>query len=193
MTVSSHGCKTNNILTPTVNCLVWNAVPTWQRMLKTAQQRVLVFTPYLNTVKVLRVMPNNIPLTVYTEFSLELFASGACSLRALKEIRSWESTEVLWLPGLHAKIIVVDEQVMTIGSQNMTVRGEKNLEATALIADPETVTDAVTALEVWTKQALPITDAMIIEIERLLPPVTKLYRNYSKACQEGKDFLLELA
>jgi len=164
-----------------------NVAPAWRKAVGTSQSRVLVFSPYLTSSKILRHPPHQ--LTVYTGFSLELFASGASSFRCLKEIMSWEDTEVYWLPSLHAKIVVVDDALITIGSQNMTARGERNLEATAIVESPEAVAKALQTLEGWMQHAIPITPSMLEQMEELLPPARKLYRAFKATIDEGEALL----
>lgn len=168
----------------TTSLALKNVAPVWRRAFGTAKSRVLVFSPYLTSTSVLRQVAA--PLALYTEFSLELFASGASTFRVLKEVFAWPNAEVFWLPNLHAKIIVVDDGMLTVGSQNMTARGERNLEATTIVHCPEQVKVADETLRKWMQQAEVISQDMLDEMEALLPAARKQYLLFKQLCSAGE-------
>lgn len=168
-----------------------NVASVWRCAFSKAQSRVIVFSPYLTSTTVLRHVAS--PLSVYTEFSVELFASGASSFRVLREITEWEDTEVFWLPNLHAKIMIVDEDMLTIGSQNMTTRGERNLEATAIIRCSDQIARTSQTLEKWMERATPITLDLLHEMEPLIPPARKLFLAFQRQCEASQSKVNTLA
>ncbi len=171
-------------------CVFGNVASSWARIIRNAKQQLLVFTPYLTSLKVLRAAAPTVRMRIYTEFSAELFASGASSLAAVKEMAKRRNTEVYWLPGLHAKIIVVDNRCFSLGSQNVTAKGERNIEATTLITNSAAADGALKVLETWQSWAAPITPQMISHMESLVPPLIKLHQSFKKACaQTGREIM----
>src|SRR4051812_13245945 len=66
---------------------------------------------------------------LYTVISAENYASGASQLSCLERLVA-AKVRVYHLEDLHAKLLLVPGKLVTVGSQNMTDKGARNLEAT---------------------------------------------------------------
>jgi hypothetical protein len=154
-----------------------SAVRRWKRELQNGGHRVLVFSPYLTSETAELVLRAASPQTceIHTVFSAEHFANGGSSIRTLKLLAN-EGYSLFDLPGLHAKIVLVSGQFVTIGSQNLTRGGTRNREASVVLTDPVTIGAIEKALTLWLSARTPINAKMIADLEALLP---KLVRNSS--------------
>lgn len=154
----------------------------WQQVLATSQAQVVICSPYLTPRTALSVIRASSPArcNIYTRFSIEDFASGASSLAVLKSLLQ-EGYAVFEVPALHAKILLASKQFASIGSQNLTARGVRNREATYCTEDAAEVADVEQMLAPWLESATPITDAMVEDALRLLPPIQKAFRAVQEA------------
>ncbi|MEC4722770.1 phospholipase D-like domain-containing protein [Noviherbaspirillum sp. CPCC 100848] len=145
----------------------------------------MICSPYLTPRTALSVIQASSPerCEIYTRFSIEDFASGASSLPVLKSILQ-DGYAVFEVQALHAKILLASKQFASIGSQNMTARGVRNREATYCTEDAAEVAHVEQMLEPWLDSATPITEAMVEDALRLLPPVKKAFRAAQSAAAE---------
>jgi hypothetical protein len=101
--------------------------------------------------------------TILTTFRAKTFADGASSLQTLRNLVE-RGFNLRHLDGLHAKLIITSEACL-IGSQNISLAGTLNKEATAIMADTATATAAREGLASWRELSWPITLEMIDEME----------------------------
>ncbi|MGH8436559.1 MAG: hypothetical protein ACRERX_19295 [Pseudomonas sp.] len=87
------------------------------------------------------------------------------------------------LSNLHAKVVMDGDSFATLGSQNLTNRGNKaNRELSAcLLGDSER--EKVRALvEPWLSEARKISPEMVEDMIKALPDIKQAYRDFSDAC-----------
>lgn len=149
----------------------------WQHALATSRERVVVCSPYLTPKTALTVIEAAPPerCAIYTRFSVEDFASGASSLQVLDALlkNGYAAFEVA---GLHAKILLASGHFASIGSQNLTARGVRNREATYCTQDAAEIAHIEQMLAPWLENATQITEEMVDDAKRLLPPIQKALR-----------------
>ncbi len=127
--------------------------------MKAAEESVWVYSPYLDDL-VVRLLGNSEldaeDLAVVTDLSPE---SGTLSYRrqllAIRRLLS-QDVEVRSLPGLHAKVLLVDGKSVTVGSQNFTSYARKSKEATAVPALDMSKSRLVDTLKRWYDEAEPV-------------------------------------
>lgn len=68
------------------------------------------------------------PRSVYTCFEAKTFLSGGSSLQLLQELLE-QKISLYHVSNLHAKMLVVDDKLVHLGSQNFTKKGRCNKEA----------------------------------------------------------------
>jgi hypothetical protein len=119
-------------------------------------------------------------IELYIVFTTENFASGASSLRCLRRLVEGGVT-VYHLPDLHAKMLLVPGQVVTIGSQNLTSGGLGNREASVLMTDSKIVGQAEAEAMAWLHDRLLITPEMIDELAKELRRLRKLFKAAKEA------------
>ena len=167
----------------------------WKKELETANGKVTILSPYL-TSSTAEAIITKVPSTnceVYTLFSVENFASGASSIKTLRNL--FDAGYALFhLPRLHAKIVLVSERLATIGSQNLTANGIRNREASLLINSQDEVREIEEALEPWLVERQAISAEMVSDVERLLPQVRRLFLSSRRAASdlEKKIWSLEV-
>ena len=150
----------------------------WKKELEKASGRVLVFSPYLTSSTAESVLKNvkNESCEIYTRFSLEDFAAGSSSLKTLKHL-AVRGFKLYKIPKLHAKMIIVPGVFASIGSQNLTVNGRRNREASVVIEDLKEVVKIEKMAEDWLSERYPITYEMITDLEDLLPPLQRKFKD----------------
>jgi hypothetical protein len=105
--------------------------PAWLEHIKTCSAPLIVYSPYITYSETLEVIKTK-RCVVYTLFNFKDFLTGASSLEAL-ELLVLAKCKVYWLKNLHAKIIISTGNFISLGSQNLTLRGAtQNRELSAL-------------------------------------------------------------
>lgn len=142
----------------------------WKKEVRQATEKVIILSPYL-TSETAELVLGNLELTeaceIYTVFSVKNFVSGASSLKTLKLLYQ-RGYKLYHLSRLHAKMIIIPQNFVSIGSQNLTQNGVRNKEASVVICNPQEVAKIQNKLEAWISKGQPISKAMIDEIEKNL-------------------------
>jgi len=147
----------------------------WSLKRESNNGEFIAFSPYLTSPtadSVLAPTGNHQHCRVYTLFNAEVFANGSSSIRTLKRLKT-QGVKLFAIENLHAKVVVVPEVCASIGSQNITGKGNHNLEASVLFSDRATVNNIWSELQPWIQNATEISSEMIEDMIRLLPPIKK--------------------
>lgn len=157
----------------------------WRKELRVATGRVLVFTPYLTSRTAELVLESAAPsrCEVHTVLSLEAFASGASSIRTLRNLMS-RGYPIFEIPNLHAKVIIVEGRFASIGSQNLTSRGVTNLEATMVVSAPSKVSAMLEAVQPWLAARKRVTPEMLDELQRHILTLARAFRRARRQATE---------
>jgi len=150
----------------------------WVSEIERAQERVLLFFPFLSPKTVKKVLGGKRPpcCEVYTLFRAEHFANGASSLDALKillgmGVRLYSIDR----PMLHAKVLLVPGKFVSVGSQNLTQQGRRNREATVAFTSQSDVALVYEKALGWVEHATPITNEGIQRMEELIGPLREKF------------------
>lgn len=162
--------------------------PRWCRELSHEVSGALAFSPYITSDLAESVLSQAGFRTceVHTRFEAELFASGASSLLALKNLLEM-GHQLFHVPGLHAKIIHIPGRFSSLGSQNLTRAGTRNKEASVALDEPEAQAAIDASIRPWIHERTPITSEMISDMEELLSDVERLYREAQDAAVNVDD------
>jgi phosphatidylserine/phosphatidylglycerophosphate/cardiolipin synthase-like enzyme len=165
--------------------LARDAYRAWKRRIQEAAESIVVFTPYLDSL-LDRLLRNSAleaeAISVVTDLSP---ASGALDYRAqLIGVRALlrRGVEVRSLLRLHAKVLLCDWRIATIGSQNFTSYGRGSRETTAVPLDDLGESGFVATLREWFETSVSVD---ITLVERLLAGL----ENEMKAVQDAQDAL----
>ena len=162
----------------------------WKIEIKNATGRIIILSPYL-TSKTAELILGSLEeenCEIYTVFSVKNFASGASSLKTLK-LLSQRGFPLYHLSRLHAKMIVIPDKFVSIGSQNLTKNGVRNKEASVVTYNSQEVERIETLLEKWLTQRHPITYEMLNEAEEKL---LTLRRKFCSVQREADDLESEI-
>ena len=161
-----------------------NIARRWQREIAKANGPVLVFSPYLTSLTAETVLKGvaSDRCVIYTRFDAEDFASGGSSLHTLRHLCEKGCT-VYAVPNLHAKVVIVPGKFASVGSQNLTLGGTRNREASAIFTQPIEVGHIEKLAESLSSSKRLITLEMIADLEQRLPPITRLFRHARKAAR----------
>lgn len=170
----------------------------WKRRVRKAEDSIRVFTPYFD--KLLERLLSNASIapdrvSVVTDLSP---GSGTLSYRrqligarALLE----HGVEIRSLPRLHAKVLLCDGRVATVGSQNFTTYARGSKETT--IADRTDVSESVfvETLEAWFASATPVSpefiETLLNHLESPMEELEQAHHSLAQAFQEEWSVYLD--
>jgi hypothetical protein len=164
----------------------------WTQAIVEDPEGVIIISPYVTSRTAETVLRRTAPhrARLYTVFEASLFASGASQIGTLKRIAK-DGHEIFHVHMLHAKILLT-RKCATVGSQNLTERGAtRNIEASAVIRDPDRVERLRTEVEELVANATPVSLDQIIETERALPPLRRAFRSFEKASRSADAVISE--
>lgn len=178
-----------------------NIVRRWKREASDAD-KLIIFSPYITstTAETVTSVVSNNACEIYTLFSSELFINQSSSVKTLIKLKK-RGFRLYSLPSLHAKIVLIPGVFASIGSQNLTTRGSKNLEASVLFNGEKAINDVHVKTKSWILGREEITLEMLIEMEGHIKPHLASYRvildnaeeidNKIKSNQEIRNLLLQ--
>jgi len=151
----------------------------WKSLVEEAKETITVFTPYFDRTLLSVLKANNDinlqQITIVTDFNPISILELPNQLRAIKQALSL-GLNVLSLPCLHAKVLLIDRKYITTGSQNFTYRGRKNKECTTVPTESMEGTQFVNTLDNWLEQAKPIDESLV---DLMLTKLGKQFKEYS--------------
>lgn len=164
----------------------------WWRIISSAEAEVLVFSPYLTpkTAFAVASVPRGVPCSVHTVFDVHNFLTGATSVRALRHLID-HGIDLFHIPRLHAKLVIVSGACATIGSQNLTSRGVRNLEANVALSDPKDVAALTEMVTPWFSKRMRITRPMLEALENELPGLVRTQRKLQRAGETLQSRVIE--
>lgn len=135
---------------------------------------LIVLSPYITSNTAESVLSAGIMCAVHTVFEVELFASGASSLKTLRALAA-NGHALFHIPLLHAKVVLDPNSFVSVGSQNLTQAGTKKKEISVGFSDEETSKSVAALILPWLDERVPITAEMIDEMEACVGPVEALF------------------
>ncbi len=160
----------------------------WKDAADNSSQPILIFSPYLTSTVASTILASRPPAEVHTRFEVELFASGSSSLSTLRSLID-AGHALFHVPDLHAKVFLDRQGFVTVGSQNLTHRGSRNREVTALFNGADAADAVAELVDPWLADRSSITGQMIDEMERLIGPTTQLFAAAKASAQALQDTL----
>ena len=148
--------------------LAKDAFYVWRSRIKTAQLRIVVLSPYLDDL--VRTLLKSSPLdqscsTVVTNLDpCEVSPSLLKQVRSLRKLIA-DGVDVRHLDRLHAKVLLVDDAAVSIGSQNFTRFARRSRETTTFSGSESETTDAIREINAWVASSIEISDSLLAKIE----------------------------
>jgi hypothetical protein len=133
--------------------------------------------------------------TVITgDFEAQILLPNPAQLKTIKKLLQ-KGIPVKCLPNLHAKILLIDDRFVFLGSQNFTGRGRKNKEASTGPLSSLEGTAFLEEILKWRSQAQPVSESLINDLIAILKPhgerfrkmTTEIDRNFEKALEESEE------
>lgn len=112
-----------------------NVAKRWRKQIREASTPLTVLSPYITENKTLRHLADK-QATFYTRFEVRDFVSEASTLSALRLLLESEC-KIYEVQNLHAKVILDESGFVTLGSQNLTFRGESKNKELSVCFDGE--------------------------------------------------------
>lgn len=164
--------------------LARDVYPQWKRLITKAQDSITIYSPFFDGL-ILSVLKANSKLaseriTIVTNFNYETGLEFPAQLLTIKKAMS-KGISVLNLRGLHAKVLLVDEKYVILGSQNFTSRGRKNEEVSVMPQESLEGSKFTETLLRWRKQAEELDEALV---ERLISELKSYVRKHRKLLDE---------
>jgi len=140
--------------------------PEWEKAIKQAKNNIKIFTPYFSKtlIELLEEKPSGLKYGNVT-----LITSLYSCFRELDTLYkiARRGVKVKHLSELHAKALIIDNDVLVFGSQNFTVKGRRNKEISAINRNIEVDKLLIPTIIDWEQQALNIPVELIKELNDL--------------------------
>jgi len=160
----------------------------WRERVSAATTSVRVFTPYFDRLLVDLLAESALPgytKTVVTDLSPR---SGNQQYRAqlLAALDLLErGVELVSLERLHAKVLVVDEGAVSVGSQNFTHYATNSRETTANIREPDE--DFTAVLDEWYQASVSVPEQFVRELLATLEEQIRAVEEATAVLEEAFD------
>ncbi|MGN7224044.1 phospholipase D-like domain-containing protein [Curtobacterium flaccumfaciens] len=161
---------------------------TWRDRVTAATSTVMVFTPYFDDLIVDILASSSLHAyqkTVVTDLSPrsgnQQYRRQLEACRALLEA----DIEVVSFDRLHAKVLIVDAEPVTVGSQNFTRYATSSKETTAVTAEPDPA--FIDELNSWYEAATKVTSELIDTLIDALDETLTAVEEANAALEEAFD------
>lgn len=174
--MKNEGGNNQNKNMNSTNIIFKDIVKRWELATSTSLKKVIAFSPYITSPIAEKALQcdSMSSCDLYTQFNAEIFINRSSSLSALRKLLI-SGYEIYYLQNLHAKIVLVDDDFVSIGSQNITRNGTINKESNVILTDINSIGEIKFEIENWISERKKITSEMIDEMEELIEPHLKAY------------------
>ncbi|EKT4532185.1 phospholipase D family protein [Pseudomonas putida] len=164
--------------------------PRWKMQIQEATTPLTVLSPYITKNSTLKMLAQK-QATFYTRFEVRDFVCGASTLAAFKHLLA-NKCRIYEIKDLHAKVIMDEEDFVTLGSQNLTYRGStENKELSACFDDghPKSCERVRSVVKDWTADpgVQPIDLARVSRMGRDVRAAKKAYEEFNKVISKIQD------
>jgi len=147
-----------------------------QQLVEQARSDIFIACPFIRCSEadfICRNLSSGTKVRTLADLSVRNVLSGSLDVRALRKLRAFSRcSEVIALPGLHAKVFIADEKKAIITSGNLTRAGiEKNYEYGVVIADKKTVARICEDMESYINAGTSVSKDKLREIEKTAAPL----------------------
>lgn len=163
----------------------------WKTELNT-DQKVYVLSPYITSIaeSLLENIKDKENCEIYTTFEVRNFLSGSSDVKTLKNLIN-KGFKIHLLPELHAKIILVSDRFVSIGSQNLTNNGSRNKEATVISREKEIIQFVEDKIKIWITERKRISLKNLEDVENILAELKEDYKKFEDEIEKADEFVRE--
>lgn len=155
----------------------------------TTAHEILVSSPYVTDARLFKKCESEVAV-LYTDFSALLFITGASSIYLLKKLAT-RGIRIFHVESLHAKVVMINGEHFSLGSQNLTVRGRrKNIEASFVSGDGTQTKEIREFFDEIQGKARQVSIQEINEMEKLVKPFARKFKELEKEAR-GIDLFLD--
>lgn len=141
-----------------------DAYPNWKQYILRASESVKIYTPYaddlLNNLISIAKSDKRIDISIITKVDGDSLFETGVQFQALKRAIQ-NGCRIYHLDNLHAKLLVVDNRIVSAGSQNFTYRGRKNKEITVISETVWKNTNYIAILSKWEDESVEINESFL--------------------------------
>lgn len=170
-----------------------NIYADWKKSVKESKSAIRVITPYFDRSLIDLVktsISENKTVQVLTDVDTPNWIEALVQLKAaIKLIKM--GVEVRSLEGLHAKVLLIDGEIKTVGSQNFTRRGKINSEVSMLLSGGDTKAEII--LEEWWEAGREVIkedlENILSELEPQMQKLQRLVESLQRGLEATQDRL----
>lgn len=161
----------------------------WKNLVGKAEYSIEIFTPYLDYTinNLLKNIPDRISATIITSIEGDSLFQRGYQLKSLKEAIN-NGIIVKNLNELHAKILVVDNEFISLGSQNFTNRGRRNKEAGMISETSFKDSKLIATLNYWNEESKIISpdlvEELLIYLEENEEEISKIKKKFDQSIEK---------
>ena len=165
-----------------------NICDEWKKNILSSKQRIIFLSPYVtsNIAEEILINAQHRNITLYTLFKSENFINMSSSLDTIKKLKN-NGVNIFHIDNLHAKILIKDNEFITIGSQNLTDRGLKNREINITSQNESVALEVYEQIKNWLNDSVHISDTMINDMMDFICPKVKKYQAIVNLCKEKDE------
>lgn len=147
---------------------------------------VYILSPYITSETAEEVLENVENCELYTLFNIENFINGSSSIETLKNL-IYQGFNVYFIPQLHAKIVLVVDKFVSIGSQNLTNQGTRNKEATFTSTSLSVVKFIEDELQKWFVERTEVSLELLEDIKDRISHLQELYDEFRDEVEKVEE------
>lgn len=152
-----------------------------------AAKRVVAFSPFITRCAVTEALAKRGPTCqLYTVVTVENYASGGSSVSCLRRLFD-AKVQIYHLDDLHAKILLIPDELVTIGSQNMTGGGTTNREASVVWKDEKAAKQTWQEVRAWMDVGKLLTEAVVKNLENTITRLRQQHVAWTKTAKQVTD------
>ncbi|MCU9529379.1 phospholipase D family protein [Pseudomonas mosselii] len=164
--------------------------PRWKMQIQEATTPLTVLSPYITKNSTLKMLAQK-QATFYTRFEVRDFVCGASTLAAFKHLLA-NKCKIYEIKDLHAKVIMDEEDFVTLGSQNLTYRGStENKELSVCFDDghPKSCERVRSVVKDWTDDPdlQPIDWARVFRMDKDVRAAKEAYEEFNQVISKLQD------
>jgi hypothetical protein len=155
----------------------------WNKLIKMCNTSIKIFTPYLDSsiIKLLANSQNKADISIITRIDGDTIFERAYQLNTIRSLLA-KGYLVRNCELLHAKVLIVDNEFVSVGSQNFTYQGRKNKETSYISNKSFIDSKFISTLSKWEEQA------KIIDIE-LIDKLLDYFKDHELEVQNLREII----
>ena len=135
----------------------------WKKLIKKAKYSVTIYSPFINEIlnELLNHVVSGVKIEIYTRLDGDTLCGNIKALLKACE----QGANIFDLPKLHAKVLLVDNEFISMGSQNFTSGGRTNKEASFASKFSFVGSEFLNELKKWNTCAVKISERNLKKLD----------------------------